>query len=592
MKRKRGNKKGKPKKPSVVGANKVAANVVSLNTQDNSGLDDFENDEFDSGMEVETPSSTGTDQPEKLASINPDGLIDKTAGKLVYGRVKVKIKTSKTLDSQRTSSDAPTQSDTDKSSQQVALEKHGVVNEKMEDSANSLPEMNTAIFGNPSKKAGSIKIKSSRGFGVSSINPCSNAALMQGERTHRQEHNLPHRDPRYSEQELNVSLEVIKKIMKMDAAEPFNVPVNPIALGIPDYFDVINTPMDFGTICSNLENGVKYMNSEDVFKDVQYIWDNCYKYNNKGDYIVELMKRVKKNFTKYWTAAGLYNEQPQGVESIQSKDLAPPGHGKMQVKGGHLKHKTRKRHGVKRHKDDCLCAICVMMRRRQEREENAQMVEDDIGTNSSHLAQEVKPEETSLVESPCGEDTSSNMDNSLDQDADADSEEKGEEVKLEATEQLYSPLQEKQGDDEEDEEEEEEEENEMEIQTKGGGEISEHSQLGDRAGEEHNRQYQTQTVESGGDIQIDTLKEEISMQPVDGTTAVEQQKPKELPEKNEKAKMFENLHRYENPMLLGLCGTLFPDNLKSVWSGPHSLVRRQSSTRSSSIHAAIASFMK
>lgn len=66
--------------------------------------------------------------------------------------------------------------------------------------------------------------------------------------------------------------------------------------------------MDFGTIAHNLEHGLKYMNSEDVFKDVQYIWDNCFKYNNKGDYIVDLMKRVKKNFTKYWLASGLYSD--------------------------------------------------------------------------------------------------------------------------------------------------------------------------------------------------------------------------------------------------------------------------------------------
>jgi hypothetical protein len=79
-----------------------------------------------------------------------------------------------------------------------------------------------------------------------------------------------------------------------------------------DYFDVIDVPMDFGTICSNLENGVKYMNSELVYKDVQYIWENCNKYNNKGDYILDLMRRVKKNFMKYWTAAGLYGEQPHG----------------------------------------------------------------------------------------------------------------------------------------------------------------------------------------------------------------------------------------------------------------------------------------
>lgn len=76
---------------------------------------------------------------------------------------------------------------------------------------------------------------------------------------------------------------------------------------------MIDTPMDFGTICDNLEKGQKYMNSKDVFKDVQCIWDNCTKYNKKGDYILELMKRVKMNFTKYWSAAGLYKEQPQAT---------------------------------------------------------------------------------------------------------------------------------------------------------------------------------------------------------------------------------------------------------------------------------------
>ncbi|GMP39405.1 hypothetical protein CsSME_00010251 [Camellia sinensis var. sinensis] len=586
MKRKRGNKKGKSKKLPVVVVNEPTQNVVSLNTEDNSGFGDIDNDDNDCGMEAETPSSMETDQPEKLASINSDRLINKASAKLVYGRVKVKIKT-KTLQSQLTSSDVPTQSDTDKSSQQVGQENQGIVSEKMEDSANSLPDVNTAVSGNPSKKAGSIKIKSSRGFGSLGMNQCSNAAVVQSERTNQKEPGVLCRDPHYNEQELTASLEVIKKIMKMDAAEPFNAPVNPVALGIPDYFDVIDTPMDFGTICSNLESGVKYMNSEDVFKDVQYIWENCYKYNNKGDYVVELMKRVKKNFSKYWTAAGLYTEQPgiNGVESIQSKDVAPSSNEKMQVKGGSLKHKMRKRHGVKRHKDDCLCAICVMMRRRQEREESAQ-IEDQIGTSYSHLAQEVKPEEPSPGESPYGEDTSSNMDNSPGPDADADLEEKVEEVKLEDTKQLYSPIQEKQ--------EEEEKGNEMDMQTKGGVEMSGRSQPGERSGEEHSRDYPTHMVESGGDMQqqVDAQTEETSMQHELETVAVEQQKLKELSDKRQKAKMYENLRRFQNPMLLKLCGTLFPDNHKSVWSGPHSLARCPNLGRSSSIHEAIMTFMK
>ncbi|XP_017623159.1 uncharacterized protein LOC108467135 isoform X3 [Gossypium arboreum] len=124
------------------------------------------------------------------------------------------------------------------------------------------------------------------------------------------EYKMSEQDARYNTKALKAALEVIKKIMKMDEAQPFSVPVDPVALGKSDYFNVIDTPMDFGTICSNLENSTKYMNTKDVFNDVQYIWENCYKCNQKGEYIVYLMKRVKKKFMKYWIAAGLSIGQP------------------------------------------------------------------------------------------------------------------------------------------------------------------------------------------------------------------------------------------------------------------------------------------
>ncbi|WCJ18490.1 DNA-binding bromodomain-containing protein [Euphorbia peplus] len=114
--------------------------------------------------------------------------------------------------------------------------------------------------------------------------------------------------PSYNKLELKTALAVIKKVMTMDETGPFNAPVDPVSQGLPDYFSVIDTPMDFGTICSNLQNGVKYMNSDDVYKDVNYIWENCRNYNKKGDYIVYLMKRVKKKFMNYWESAGLRTE--------------------------------------------------------------------------------------------------------------------------------------------------------------------------------------------------------------------------------------------------------------------------------------------
>ncbi|PPR94809.1 hypothetical protein GOBAR_AA25861 [Gossypium barbadense] len=129
----------------------------------------------------------------------------------------------------------------------------------------------------------------------------------------KNEFKMPQQDPRYNKKELEAALEVIKKIMKMDEAQPFNVPVDPVASGKPDYYAVIDTPMDFGMICSNLESSIKYLNSEDVFNDVQYIWENCCKCNKKGEYIVYLMKRVKKKFMKYWTAAGLSIKQSRQI---------------------------------------------------------------------------------------------------------------------------------------------------------------------------------------------------------------------------------------------------------------------------------------
>ncbi|XP_054776691.1 uncharacterized protein LOC129285152 isoform X2 [Prosopis cineraria] len=571
MKRKRGQKKGKAKVTPVISANETSGNKEEV-----SGLDEFGNNKSDSGMEADTPSSTGTDHHYNLANINPDGSVEKAAGKS-FGRVKVKLRTSKVLDSQPTSSDAPTQSDTDKSSQHQGFEKQGVNTERTEDSANSLPEIKLSVL---SKKAGSIKIKSSKVFGSSS-NQTGKSLSPSGGSSHAKETNATQKNPRYNKQELDSALVVIRKVMKMDAAEPFNVPVNPEALGIPDYFDIIDTPMDFGTICSSLERNDKYMDSEDVFKDVQYIWSNCYKYNNKGDYILDLMRRVKKNFMKYWTAAGLYSEHAKTTK----EDGGQSGEGKV-AKGGQSKQKTKKRHG-RRHKHDCLCAICVLKRRRREREENARMAKGNIGSVDDRHAREIKQEESMQVESPGSEDSSSNMDESQGTDQDAE-EEKGEEVKTEVGEKQSSPSEgkhndmdvddeddededddndQKEGEAEEDGEEEDLEETEGDIQKKDKGENLKQSHLGDETAVKGEQEGQA--------------------------LAIQQQKHKESRSKQERAKLLEKFC-FENPQLPSLCATLFPKSSVSVWSGPNSLnhQHKTSATRPNSISAAVQTLMK
>lgn len=201
MKRKRGNKKSKRK-----GGTEVAGKgAVSLGTEENSGLEEFDNDNdndrYDSATEIRTPSSTGTDH---LNVATDKDSIEKDAGKSSIGRVKVKLKTSKMMDTQLNSSDALTQSDTDKSSLQMGLEKQSVASEKMEDCANSLSEKETGVSGNTiiaSKKPGSIKIKASKSSGASN-NSTSTVVKVQADTR------MPSKDSRPNKRELESALTV------------------------------------------------------------------------------------------------------------------------------------------------------------------------------------------------------------------------------------------------------------------------------------------------------------------------------------------------------------------------------------------------
>ena len=44
------------------------------------------------------------------------------------------------------------------------------------------------------------------------------------------------------------------------------------------------------------------------------------------------------------------------------------------------------------HKHDCLCAICVLKRRRREREENARLAKGNFGSGGDKLAKGFKQE--------------------------------------------------------------------------------------------------------------------------------------------------------------------------------------------------------
>lgn len=61
-------------------------------------------------------------------------------------------------------------------------------------------------------------------------------------------------------------------------APPFLEPVDP---STPQYFDMIQNPMDLGTVSKKLAAGA-YAHPRDFLTDVQLVWFNCGAYNEGG----------------------------------------------------------------------------------------------------------------------------------------------------------------------------------------------------------------------------------------------------------------------------------------------------------------------
>ena len=110
---------------------------------------------------------------------------------------------------------------------------------------------------------------------------------------------------------------------------PFLEPVDPIQLGIPDYFDVIKNPMDISTIEKKLADGKygrlipngEYSSSTcrmlfgPFFDDLMLMFDNAMLYNPKGDWIHNDAKNLKALVSRKIQTIGMKAEREAGFDS-------------------------------------------------------------------------------------------------------------------------------------------------------------------------------------------------------------------------------------------------------------------------------------
>uniref|UniRef100_A0A7S4RVN0 Bromo domain-containing protein n=1 Tax=Ditylum brightwellii TaxID=49249 RepID=A0A7S4RVN0_9STRA len=108
---------------------------------------------------------------------------------------------------------------------------------------------------------------------------------------------------------------IVDHLEHHNRAGPFLEPVDPVALEVPDYLDVIKHPMDVSTLAKNLEDG-KYsrislddIDDEDIgpveimltgpfYQDLMLIFDNAMLYNAEGSYVYKEAQFLKRNVQK------------------------------------------------------------------------------------------------------------------------------------------------------------------------------------------------------------------------------------------------------------------------------------------------------
>ncbi|KDD74784.1 hypothetical protein H632_c1076p1 [Helicosporidium sp. ATCC 50920] len=122
---------------------------------------------------------------------------------------------------------------------------------------------------------------------------------------------------------------VLESLLKDTAtAQLFGQPVDPVELGLKDYYDVIAVPADLGTILADVRSSLAgngpYQGTTAIANDVARVWSNCLLYNNRSadKPVREAANRSRAIFEKQWAASGL--ELPARPKSRRRSDRSAP----------------------------------------------------------------------------------------------------------------------------------------------------------------------------------------------------------------------------------------------------------------------------
>ncbi|XP_057971625.1 transcription factor GTE6 isoform X1 [Malania oleifera] len=95
---------------------------------------------------------------------------------------------------------------------------------------------------------------------------------------------------------------ILRQITQHKWAWPFMQPVDVEGLGLHDYYEVIEKPMDFSTIKNQMEakDGTGYKNVREICADVRLVFKNAMKYNDEKSDVHVMADTLMKKFEEKW----------------------------------------------------------------------------------------------------------------------------------------------------------------------------------------------------------------------------------------------------------------------------------------------------
>ena len=113
--------------------------------------------------------------------------------------------------------------------------------------------------------------------------------------------------------------DMLKFLQSREDAQPFLEPVDWELYGLHDYPEVVQHPMDLGSIQSKLEEG-RYKDPQAFAADVRLVWDNCLKYNMPNSDLYMTAQKLSSVFDKKFTA----KFKPSSSSAASSSSSASP----------------------------------------------------------------------------------------------------------------------------------------------------------------------------------------------------------------------------------------------------------------------------